>query len=79
MKKPKGFTLIEVLLACAILAIGLTVAAMQFSKHLSVTRRMEESVLALRVAGIQMDEALDRLQRGGQDDGLITFLPVEKK
>ncbi len=52
----RGFTLVEVLLACTVLAIGLTLAAMQFSKHLALTRRMEESVLAARVAEIHMEE-----------------------
>ena len=59
--KPNGFTLLEVLLAFAILLTGLTLVLQIFGRHLHVVERLSASLTALHLADDQLiGEALRR-------------------
>lgn len=60
-----GFTLLEVLVAFAILAAALTVVSAAFSRHLTALRLLEKSLLAHQIAQEQLiQETVRRLEAG---------------
>lgn len=62
-RKPSGFTLLEVLLAFAILVTGLTLVLQIFGRHLNVVQSLSSSLTALHLADEQLiGEALQREQ-----------------
>ena len=66
-KKPahrNGFTLLEILIASAVLLIGFSLVAMQISRHLTVLQILEGSINAHQLADKQLIEAVLRQQSG---------------
>jgi general secretion pathway protein I len=91
--KNKGFTLIEVLVAVAILGVGLTVLIELFSGGLRLGRASEEYTKAVNYARIKMEEiAVKPTIKEGSEEGefnetfrwqvevkKIEILPIENK
>lgn len=91
--KAKGFTLIEVLVAVAILGIGLTLIIELFSGALRLARTSEEYTKAVNYARTKMEEiAVKPLLEEGNEEGSfddtfrwqmevkkVELLPVENK
>ena len=66
----KGFTLIEVVIALAILGIGLTVIMELFSGGLRLGRVSEEYTKAMNYASVKMEEiANQKTIEEGEDEG----------
>jgi general secretion pathway protein I len=92
MGKNRGFTLMEVLVALAIMGIGLTVILELFSGGLRLGRISEEYSKAMNYARIKMEEVTlqDHIEEGteeGEFDGTfrwqveiekVEMLPIEK-
>jgi general secretion pathway protein I len=91
--KNKGFTLIEVLVAVAILGVGLTVLIELFSGGLRLGRASEEYTKAVNYARIKMEEiAVKPTIKEGSEEGefdetfrwqvevkKVEILPIENK
>ena len=91
--KNKGFTLIEVLVAVAILGVGLTVIIELFSGGLRLGRASEEYTKAVNYARIKMEEiAVKPTIKEGSEEGefdetfrwqvevkKVEILPIENK
>lgn len=91
--KPRGFTLIEVLVAVAILGIGLTITLELFSGGLRLGRTSEEYTKAVNYARMKMEEMAvkpemaEGVEEGSFDDTFrwqvevkkVELLPVEDK
>ena len=91
--KPRGFTLIEVLVAVAILGIGLTITLELFSGGLRLGRASEEYTKAVNYARTKMEEmavkpeVVEGVEEGSFDDTFrwqvevkkVELLPVENK
>ena len=91
--KNKGFTLIEVLVAVAILGVGLTVLIELFSGGLRLGRASEEYTKAVNCARIKMEEiAVKPTIKEGSEEGefdetfrwqvevkKVEILPIENK
>lgn len=91
--KARGFTLIEVLVAVAILGIGLTVTLELFAGGLRLGRTSEEYTKAVNYARMKMEElaikpeVAEGLEEGSFDDTFrwqvevkkVDLLPVEDK
>ena len=60
----KGFTLLEVLIASAILLIGVSLISAQINRHLSILRLLQDSMKAYRLADGQLIGAIQRHQAG---------------
>jgi general secretion pathway protein I len=71
LNKPKnrGFTLIEVIVALAILGIGLTVIIELFSGGLRLGRTSEEYTKAVNYARVKMEEVLSKqkIEEGNEE------------
>ena len=92
MKKNRGFTLIEVVIALAILGVGLTVIIELFSGGLRLGRASKEYTKAVNYAQMKMEEILlkqqveEGVEEGKFDDTFrweigvkkVDILPVEK-
>ena len=63
-KKNNGFTLLEVLIAFAVLVSVLVLVAALFSRHLAVLDRLEQSLLASHWNERQVIQAIVRRQSG---------------
>ncbi len=91
--KNKGFTLIEVLVAVAILGVGLTVLIELFSGGLRLGRASEEYTKAVNYARLKMEEmAVKPTIKEGSEEGefdetfrwqvevkKVEILPIENK
>jgi len=91
--KARGFTLIEVLVAVAILGIGLTVTLELFAGGLRLGRASEEYTKAVNYARMKMEEmavkpeVAEGVEKGSFDDTFrwqvevkkVDLLPVEDK
>lgn len=88
-----GFTLIEVVIAIALLGIGLSVIFELFSGGLRLGRVSEEYVLATNYASLKMEELMTKTEvQEGEDEGewnsdyrwqtsikKLEILPIEEK
>lgn len=93
MKKNRGFTLIEVIVALAILGIGLTVIIELFSGGLRLGRTSEEYTRAVNFARMKMEDIASQTsieegdEEGKFDDTFrwqvkvekVNILPMDKK
>jgi general secretion pathway protein I len=91
--KNKGFTLIEVLVAVAILGVGLTVLIELFSGGLRLGRASEEYTKAVNYARLKMEEMALKptIEEGSEEGGFnetfrwqvevkkVEILPIENK
>lgn len=68
MTKESGFTLIEVMIAVAIVAILATVAYPAYSKYVQSSRRTEATAALTKVANLEERYYLDNNQYGGLSD-----------
>jgi len=70
MRKNRGFTLIEVVIALAILGIGLTVIMELFSGDLRLARTSEEYTKAMNFAQTKLEEIISQQKmEEGMDEG----------
>ena len=91
--KSKGFTLLEVLVAIAILGVGLTIIIELFSGGLRLGRASEEYTKAVNYARMKMEEiAIKTTMKEGSEEGefddtfrwqvvvkKVDLLPMENK
>jgi general secretion pathway protein I len=91
--KSKGFTLLEVLVAIAILGVGLTIVIELFSGGLRLGRASEEYTKAVNYARMKMEEtAIKTTMKEGSEEGefdntfrwqvvvkKVDLLPMENK
>lgn len=68
MTKESGFTLIEVMIAVAIVAILATVAYPAYSKYVQSSRRTEATAALTKIANLEERYYLDNNQYGGLSD-----------
>ena len=70
MRSKKGFTLLEVIIALAILGIGLTVIMELFSGGLRLGRVSQEYTKAMHFASLKLEEmAARKTIEAGEDEG----------
>jgi general secretion pathway protein I len=70
LRSEKGFTLLEVIIALAILGIGLTVIMELFSGGLRLGRVSQEYTKAMNFASLKLEEmAAQKTMEAGEDEG----------
>ncbi|MFK8053524.1 MAG: type II secretion system minor pseudopilin GspI [Woeseiaceae bacterium] len=70
MRSNKGFTLVEVMVALVIAALGLTAIAVSLQQHADTSRKLRDQTLALFIASNAIAEI--RLEGGFPDVGRST-------
>ncbi len=77
--KPDGFTLIEVIVALALLGITLATLMELFSSTLRVSRRTTDYTQAIIIAGSEMEKALSSALEAGTETQEIDIYSVKRE